>query len=47
MIAKAGGKILGLRWDEVSPFVVVCDSRTGESKVVRSFGYEDYKSRLS
>ena len=29
------------------PSIVVCDSRTGESKVVRSFGYEDYKSRLS
>jgi hypothetical protein len=26
---------------------VVCDSRTGESEVVRTFGYEDYKSRLS
>ncbi|MBU4119559.1 MAG: carboxynorspermidine decarboxylase [Proteobacteria bacterium] len=29
------------------PSIVVCDSRTGESEVVRSFGYEDYKSRLS
>ncbi|MFZ5775339.1 MAG: carboxynorspermidine decarboxylase [Thermodesulfobacteriota bacterium] len=29
------------------PHIVVCDSRTGESTVVRSFGYEDYRSRLS
>ena len=29
------------------PSIVVCDSRTGKSEVVRSFGYEDYKSRLS
>ncbi|MFA7381984.1 MAG: carboxynorspermidine decarboxylase [Desulfurivibrionaceae bacterium] len=29
------------------PSIVVCDSRTGESDVVRSFGYEDYRSRLS
>jgi len=29
------------------PSIVVCDSRTGSCEVVRSFGYEDYRSRLS
>lgn len=29
------------------PSIVVCDSRTGKSEVVRSFGYEDYRNRLS
>lgn len=29
------------------PSIVVCDSRQGTFKVVRSFGYEDYRSRLS
>ena len=29
------------------PDIVVFDSRTGESEVVRRFGYEDYKGRLS
>lgn len=29
------------------PNIVVCDSRTGMFEVVRSFGYADYRSRLS
>lgn len=29
------------------PSIVVCDSRSGTFRVVRSFGYEDYRSRLS
>jgi carboxynorspermidine decarboxylase len=29
------------------PSIVVCDSRDGAFEVVRSFGYEDYRNRLS
>ena len=29
------------------PSIAVGDSRSGEYRVVRNFGYEDYKSRLS
>jgi carboxynorspermidine decarboxylase len=29
------------------PSIVTCDPATGETRVVRTFGYEDYKNRLS
>ena len=29
------------------PAIAIHNSNTGESRIIRTFGYEDYKSRLS